>query len=412
MAKELGFVLINPYTIAKSRTGGVIARYMRLTDLNFVGARMFAPGKELVDRYAQLIRHIDAKNAAVNHLIADYIKAAYSPDPATGRARRVMMLLFEGENAIRKLWTVTGSPTIKSGSGETVRDTYGDFVLDENGRVRYYEPAVLVSPTRRRAAATLCLWAHYAQRVPVLAERATDVPAGPTVEKTLVLLKPDNFLVPSSRPGNIIDILSASGLRIVGVKRFYMTVAQAEEFYGPVLGALQEKFPKFGGPRAADALAREFGFAVPAPCLQTVCEQLGPIFARQQFESIVQFMTGYKPSEVSASEKARRGRVGCLALVYEGHEAVQKIRSIVGVTDPSQAHPGSVRREYGSNIMVNAIHASDSAENAVREMRIIGINEDTVRPYIEKYYGGLMTRLGGSLREAFHRTNQWLAPAP
>ena len=408
MAKELAFVLINPYTIAKSRTGGVIARYMRRTDLDFVGARMFAPGKELVDRYARLIRHIDPEQPQTCQLLADYIQTSYSPDPATGRSRRVMMLLFEGEDAIRKIWDVTGSATLKSGSGETVRDTYGDYILDANGHVRYCEPAVLVSPTRQRAAATLCLWAQYAGRVPVFSEPAADVPVGENVEKTLVLLKPDNFRIPSSRPGNIIDILSASGLRITGVKRFFMTVAQAEEFYGPVFDALRQKFPQFGTKRAADALAREFGFPIPDKCLISVCEQLGPVFARQQFESIVEFMTGYKPSEVSASEKARRGRVGCLALVYEGVDAVRKIRSIVGVTDPSQARPGSVRREYGSNIMVNAVHASDSAANAIREMKIIRMNEDSVKGYIGKYYGGLLTKFSGPLHDAFARVGQWL----
>ncbi len=408
MAKELAFVLINPYTIAKSRTGGVIARYMRRTDLDFVGARMFAPGKELVDRYSRLIRTIDPTQRETCKLIADYIQTSYSPDPVTGRARRVMMLLFEGEDAIRKIWDVTGSATLKSGSGETVRDTYGDYILDENGQVRYYEPAVLVSPTRKRAAATLCLWARYAARAPVIGDPAADVPVGDSVEKTLVLLKPDNFRIPSSRPGNIIDILSASGLRITGVKRFHMTVAQAEEFYAPVFDALRAKFPQFGTKRAADALAREFGFPIPDKCLISVCEQLGPVFARQQFESIVEFMTGYKPSEVSPSNKARLGRVGCLALVYEGHHAVGKIRSIVGVTDPNQARPGSVRREYGSNIMVNAIHASDSAANATREMKIISMDEDTITARIEKYYGGLLSKMGGSLRDAFSRAGHWL----
>ncbi len=407
MGKELGCVLINPYTIAKSRTGGVIARYMRRTDLDLVGARMFAPGKELVERYAEMIRTIDPKKKKQCALIADYIAANYSPDPVTGRPRRVMMLLFEGENAICKIWEVTGEISPKSGCGQSVRDTFGDFIVDENGRVHYFEPAVLVPPTRKRAAATLCLWAKYAHREPLLTETAADVPSGPDVQKTLVLLKPDNFRIPSSRPGNIIDILSASGLRIVGVKRFYMTVAQAEQFYGPVLEALCRKFPAFGGTRVADALAREFGFPIPESCVKGVCEQLGPIFARQQFESIVEFMTGYNPSRVSSSEKARRGQVGCLALVYEGREAVKKIRSIIGVTDPTQAHPGSVRREYGSNVMVNAAHASDSPENAQKEMKIIAMNQDSIRPYVEKYYGNLLSKLGGSLRESFRRAGQW-----
>ena len=58
MAKELAFVLINPYTVSKSRTGGVIARYISRTGLDLVAARMFAPSAELARAYAQLIRMI------------------------------------------------------------------------------------------------------------------------------------------------------------------------------------------------------------------------------------------------------------------------------------------------------------------------------------------------------------------
>ena len=55
--------------------------------------------------------------------------------------------------------------------------------------------------------------------------------------------------------------------------------------------------------------------------------------------------------------------------------------------DPSKAKPGSVRREFGSDVMVNAAHASDSSENARREMRIVRVEEDTIRPWVDKYYG-------------------------
>ncbi|MEJ0088931.1 MAG: nucleoside-diphosphate kinase [Limisphaerales bacterium] len=54
------------------------------------------------------------------------------------------------------------------------------------------------------------------------------------------------------------------------------------------------------------------------------------------------------------------GTQKCIALVYEGVGAVNKIRDVLGPTDPSKAPPGSIRREFGSTIMVNAAHASDS----------------------------------------------------
>ena len=67
--------------------------------------------------------------------------------------------------------------------------------------------------------------------------------------------------------------------------------------------------------------------------------------------------------------------------------AVEKIRYLLGPTDPAKAQPGSVRREFGSDIMVNAAHASDSPENAQRELDIIDIRKETIREWVEKYYG-------------------------
>lgn len=387
MARELAFVLINPYTISKSRTGGVIARYIARTDLDFVAARMLGPTVDLVRQYAELVRHADPEHADTCRLIADYILKSYAPNPATGRPRRVMLLLFEGEDAIRRIWEVTGSSTANSPSGQTIRDTYGDYVLDDRGQVQYFEPAVLVAPNVARAAGTLRLWARYSPTCGGITDSASDVLEGEGVQKTLVMLKPDNFRHRSLRPGNIIDLLSLSGLRIVAVKKFAMSVAQAEDFYGPVRAALRAKFRDIGARRAADALTREFGFTVPECAIQPVCDALAPFFADSQFESIVQFMTGHKPSDCKPEEKAVAGRESCLALVYDGVDAVRKIRALVGPTDPSRAEPGSVRREFGSSIMVNAAHASDSPENAAREMQIVKVDEDTIMPWVEKYYG-------------------------
>jgi nucleoside diphosphate kinase len=396
MARELAYVLINPYTIAKSRTGGVIARYLSRTDLDLVAARMVGPSSELVSQYAALVRSAEPGSTTCE-LISQYIAKNYSPDPITGKRRRVMMLMFEGDDAVRKIWQVTGSATLRLGSGESIRDTYGDYVLDEQNTVKYFEPAVLVGPTIKRVAATLKLWAKFSGRDGGIVEGASDVGKGGDVEKTLVLLKPDNFQFHSSRPGNIVDLLSLSGLRIVAVTKFRMTVSQAEEFYGPVRESLRGRFKTSGKKRAADALSREFGLEVPEDVVDSVCDRLGPVVASREFENIVEFMTGYRPSACSESEKRAPGREECLALVYMGTHAVRKIRSILGPTDPSKAKPGSVRREFGSNIMVNAAHASDSAENARREMEIIRVEEDTVSPLVDKFYGSGLSALS-SLR--------------
>ncbi len=113
--------------------------------------------------------------------------------------------------------------------------------------------------------------------------------------------------------------------------------------------------------------------------------QLGARFAAEQFESIVEFMTGHRPGNVLDEDKSTAAREECLALVYQGVDAVEKIRDILGSTDPSKARPGSVRREFGSNIMVNSAHASDSPENAARELKIINVEDDTTRPWVDQY---------------------------
>ncbi|MCC6145923.1 MAG: nucleoside-diphosphate kinase [Candidatus Hydrogenedentes bacterium] len=387
MAKELAFAIINPYTIAKSRTGGILARYIGRTQLDLVAARMFQPSRELADAYAKLILEAEHASPELRQLLSDYVRRSYGPDPITGRPRRAMFLLFEGEDAYQKIWDVTGGMAPNEITGQTIRDTFGDYVLDESKKVQYFEPAVMVAREAGAGAAALKLWARHATSDGGICAGATDVAQGGSVQRTLVLLKPDNFRFRSLRPGNIVDLLSRSGLRIVAVKKFNMTVAQAEQFYGPVLDVLESKFEKIGGKRVAESFLREFEFEVPADVLKEICQKLGRTFALSQFERIVQFMTGFKPSEVALAERPNSGREECFALVYQGPDAVRTIRQILGPTDPSQAEPGSVRREFGSDIMVNAAHASDSPENAQREMNIIDVAEDTIGRWVTQYYG-------------------------
>ena len=56
-----------------------------------------------------------------------------------------MMLLFQGEDAVRKTRSVVGNISPDRRGGETIRDTYGDLIIDENDQVRYFEPAVLAA---------------------------------------------------------------------------------------------------------------------------------------------------------------------------------------------------------------------------------------------------------------------------
>lgn len=65
-----------------------------------------------------------------------------------------------------------------------------------------------------------------------------------------------------------------------------------------------------------------------------------------------------------------------MILIYEGEKAIDKIRDVLGPTDPLKAPGGTIRREFGSNVMVNTAHASDSPENALREMEVVKIDEN------------------------------------
>ena len=386
--EELAYVLINPYTVFKSRTGGVIARLFTRTALELVAARMFAPGRELVERYAEItVSPKDPQDRKIQELIRQYILDNYSPDPKTGQRRRVMMLLFRGEDAVRKVRQVVGSfQPDKGTAGETIRDTYGDYVVGPDGQVKYFEPAVLAAPGPEEAEIKLKLWAKYAEPGSGFLEKVVSYPKNAKIEQTLVLLKPDNFRFPSARPGNIVDMLSRTGLYIITVKVHHMSVGEAEEFYGPVRAVLREKLKDISGQRARVALEKEFAFGLNPQTEKTLGEVMGPLFAEQQFSLIVKFMTGRKPEDCSGPAKAQRGLEKILAVVYEGPDAVAKIRSVLGPTDPRKAPPGTIRRELGQDIMVNAAHASDSAENAQREMKIIGARNNDLRPLVEEFY--------------------------
>jgi len=387
MAKELAFVLIDPYTISKSRTGGVLGRISSRTGLELVGARMMGMSQELAARLADIAANApDIDVPEERRLLSEYMLANLGPDPKTGKRRRSMLLLFEGDNAVAKVRNAVGPLRASTESGETVRDTYGDYILDEQGKVRYMEPAVLQGRSLETVRKALRLLADYSDKDGGIVDDASDVASGQGVQKTLVILKPDNFRFPSARPGNIIDIFSASGLRIVAAKVHRMSVAEGLEFYGPVQEVLRQKLKGMVAERASKVFATEFAFTIPDEAKIEIGDILGPLFGDQQFYQIIEFMTGLHAPDVPKNEQTKPGRERCLVLVYSGTNAVEKIRKILGPTDPSKAEPGSVRKEYGQNIMINAAHASDSADNAKREMGIVKPEQDTIRALVDKYY--------------------------
>ncbi|HUS37591.1 MAG TPA: nucleoside-diphosphate kinase, partial [Verrucomicrobiae bacterium] len=165
MSQEIAYVIITPYSLHKSRTGGILARLITRTGLDLVGARMFAPSAELVKAYSEaVVSANDPQDRNIQELIRDYILQNLAPDPKTGRRRRVMMLLFKGEDAVRKVRGVVGNISAHRRGGETIRDTYGDLILDEKDNVRYFEPAVLAAPNAEEARLKLKLWADYSDK--------------------------------------------------------------------------------------------------------------------------------------------------------------------------------------------------------------------------------------------------------
>lgn len=386
MTKELAYVIINPYSITKSRTGGIIARYLSRAGLNLAGARMFGPSEDLARKYSDSLRENKTIDSTYRDKLADYVLRTYMPDPKTGKRNRALMLLFEGENAIEKIRHVTGPLRQNMEAGETIRDTFGDYIVNNEGELVYLEPAVLIGTNRESTREVLHLWCEHEKQDSGKVDNARDLPDDAANERTLVLIKPDNFRFPSARPGNIIDMFSRSGLRIVAAKLHRMSCAEGEEFYNPVRKVLLEKLKGKVGDQASDTIERQLDIELPPESVSQIGDIVGPLFAEQQFSNIVEFMTGSRPEECSPEMRDEPGEERCLALIYSGKNAVEIIRSILGPTDPTKAATGTVRRELGQNIMVNAAHASDSAENAQREIDIINFEEKSLSKLVEKYY--------------------------
>jgi nucleoside diphosphate kinase len=152
-------------------------------------------------------------------------------------------------------------------------------------------------------------------------------------------------------------MFSRTGLRIVGTKIFRFSLNQALEFYGPV----DENIEK------------------------ALIESIGIECAIEEFRTLVEFMSGIKPGENPSSDTDKPGTAKCMILIYQGEDAVKKIREVLGPTDPQKATGGTVRRDFGTSIMINTAHASDSKESYEREKDIVRINENSVSKIISDY---------------------------
>ena len=132
---------------------------------------------------------------------------------------------------------------------------------------------------------------------------------------TLTIIKPDAF--ESGKAGKIIGHLEQGGFKVRAARVMRLTESQAKEFY---------------------AVHRERPFYAP----------------------LVKFMTSGT----------------CMPMILEKANAVAELRKAIGATDPKEAEAGTVRKLYAESKERNAIHASDSDENAQREARFFFAESD------------------------------------
>jgi nucleoside diphosphate kinase len=396
MRQTISYVMVTPYTIAKSRTGGVISRLLSRLDLELAGAQMIAPDEDFVREYAASLREQELRNPnGGGELLADYIEKNLGP--SGGRRHRSLLIIFRGENACRKLSDICGAlfpenRSIESINGETIRDTYADliFASGDPEKILYFEPAVLTPRRQESADENLRLFAKYLEgRENIISNLTYTAPS--KIEQTLVIIKPDNWKYASSRPGTIIDMFSRTGLRIVGIKVFRFSLNQALDFYGSVEGSLKEKLAPVFGAKAREILEKEFEIPLSRDIEKSLAESFGREYAREEFRKIIEFMSGRRPDTCPASEAEKPGGVMCMILVYEGEGAIRKIRDVLGPTDPLKAPGGTIRREFGSSVMVNTAHASDSRESYEREKEIVRVNENPLAGIIREYLADCCT---------------------
>jgi nucleoside-diphosphate kinase len=133
--------------------------------------------------------------------------------------------------------------------------------------------------------------------------------------RTLTIIKPDAF--GAGKAGKIIALLEEKGFRIVAARVMHLTKRQGGDFY-----AVHRERPFYG--------------------------------------ELVEFMTSGP----------------CMPMVLEKDNAVLALRDAIGATDPAQAAEGTVRKLYAESKGRNAIHASDSDENAEREARFFFAESD------------------------------------
>src|SRR5436305_8974974 len=157
--EELSYAIITPYSMRKSRTGGIVGRLISRTGLDLVGGRMFAPSPELTKRYAEtIVTETEPRHRATQELIRDYVLKNFTGN-VNGQKPRVLVLVLRGEDAVEKIHRTIGHIVHERTSGETIRDTFDDYITDDSSNVIYFEPAALAVFDPKQVERDLKLWA-------------------------------------------------------------------------------------------------------------------------------------------------------------------------------------------------------------------------------------------------------------
>jgi nucleoside diphosphate kinase len=379
MKKELTYALITPYSLLKSRTGGIISMLLSLSDLELVGARMYTPSDKFLDEYCATIEKQRMKPLWKKAMI-QYVNDKLRKNNKLGIPNRAMLLLFEGENAVDILHNKVIGSASDPIRGDTIRGTFGDTIVSEDGKVDYFEPAVLTSADKATNIQQLKIFAKYSLSDGGILENIMDFGKNKKPETSLIILKP--FEKHDPRAGNIIAMMSRTGFYIVGIKLLDLNTKQAEEFYGPVKDFFNSSFDDKFKPDLVEHLRaslkqKDFSFELTDELLNNMAAQMKKPKVDGEFNSILQYMTGSEPSAFAETKKTSDGKhTICIAILYQGINTIKTIRELLGATDPKKAKYSSIRRFYALDIRKNAVHASDSPASVIRERKIIGFNKD------------------------------------
>src|SRR5215813_9334798 len=159
--EQLAYVAVTPYSMRKSRTGGIVGRLISRTGLDLVGGRMFAPRADLTKHYAEtIVTETDPSHRATQQLIREYVLKNFTGEK-NGQHARVLFLIFRGPDAVERIHNTVGHIVHERTSGQTIRDTYGDYITDDSGNVFYFEPGVITEFDPTAVERDLELWAEF-----------------------------------------------------------------------------------------------------------------------------------------------------------------------------------------------------------------------------------------------------------